>query len=526
MITRSRQGRAVLSRRLVRCCATGFFFVLMLSSAWVFPPMIHRARRLCPVRPDGIAESAAMPLFARKYNVACNTCHVPAFPKLNDFGNTFRDHGYQMGTDNDLPTSAKISMGYWPLSFRTTVGYQSAHAGSKGDSVNTGSFGFTGLDILSAGILTRNVSFLVVYTPGLNSSGFGTAGNGGGDLESAFVRFDDIQGYLGMAKDTYLVNLKFGKFAIDQPADEHRSPTIDSNFVMYHYTAGTPYAIPALVNANAGYVNPNGFALGNNELGAELSGMAQTGEGESRYYLAAFNNTTMAPSNTGAAPATIALGGTCPPGAIGCAPTGSGTGGRDLNFYGHITQSIGGYGTVIGQRIGVFGVYGKAPTGLSAACPNCAGAASQSAIYTRAGVDLSLTYNNEWNLFGAVMQSTDRRDLFASQGVVGGQNAVWNGGYVELDYYPAVLPVFGLPNCLFVYRYDGVLNKQQGDPTFDRHFNNVSSHTASWRYNFYISNRADITWHNEYNYTRIARVGPKGSDEIAQTVMTGIDFAF
>ena len=63
----------------------------------------------------------AIPAFARKYNFACNVCHVPGFPKLNDFGNLFRDQGYQLGTDNDLPTFEGITMGFWPVSWRTTA---------------------------------------------------------------------------------------------------------------------------------------------------------------------------------------------------------------------------------------------------------------------------------------------------------------------------------------------------------------------------------------------------------------------
>lgn len=44
---------------------------------------------------SGLVERAdAIPAFARKYDFKCNVCHVPGFPKLNDFGNLFRDRGY------------------------------------------------------------------------------------------------------------------------------------------------------------------------------------------------------------------------------------------------------------------------------------------------------------------------------------------------------------------------------------------------------------------------------------------------
>src|SRR5512140_1777641 len=77
-------------------------------------------------------EAEAIPAFARKYDMKCNVCHVPGFPKLNDFGNLFRDRGYQMGSDADLPVYEGITMGFWPVSFRTTVGYQSASVRTNG----------------------------------------------------------------------------------------------------------------------------------------------------------------------------------------------------------------------------------------------------------------------------------------------------------------------------------------------------------------------------------------------------------
>src|SRR5690348_18448735 len=95
---------------------------------------------------SGLVQKAeAIPAFARKYNFTCNVCHVPGFPKLNDFGNVFRDRGYQLGSDADLPTYEGIGMGFWPVSFRTTVGYQAASVRTDGSGVSTGGFGFTGL---------------------------------------------------------------------------------------------------------------------------------------------------------------------------------------------------------------------------------------------------------------------------------------------------------------------------------------------------------------------------------------------
>ena len=67
------------------------------------------------------AEAQALPAFARKYGVACSTCHE-VWPKLNDFGQLFRDNGYRMKRDRDEPVQQPFA--YWPIAMRATVGYQ------------------------------------------------------------------------------------------------------------------------------------------------------------------------------------------------------------------------------------------------------------------------------------------------------------------------------------------------------------------------------------------------------------------
>ena len=142
-----------------------------------------------------VQKAEAIPAFARKYDFKCNVCHVPGFPKLNDFGNLFRDGGYQLGSDADVPTYEGIGMGFWPVSIRTTVGYQAAQLRTEGSGVTTGGFGFTGLDLLSFGPIVTRVRRRL-YT-GLGSAGFGT-GASDGDLESAFVRLMRLERYLGV----------------------------------------------------------------------------------------------------------------------------------------------------------------------------------------------------------------------------------------------------------------------------------------------------------------------------------------
>ncbi|MBM4065083.1 MAG: hypothetical protein FJ266_05495 [Planctomycetes bacterium] len=44
----------------------------------------------------------AVPVFARKYQTACQTCHWATFPALNSFGRAFRDNGYTFPSDDEV----------------------------------------------------------------------------------------------------------------------------------------------------------------------------------------------------------------------------------------------------------------------------------------------------------------------------------------------------------------------------------------------------------------------------------------
>ena len=457
-----------------------------------------------------VQDAQAIPAFARKYDFACNVCHVPSFPKLNDFGNLFRDHGYQLGTDQELPTYEGLTKGYWPVSLRTTVGYQfrevnglpvfSAGVPSQDVTATSSGFGITGLDILSFGILARDISFGVVVTPELVSGAIVGGGNGETDMEAGFIRLDNIQRFIGLGENNYLMNFKVGKFELDLPFSIKRSPTLNSTMLIYSYTAGVPFINSFTGFANPTtfvFANPNDFALADNQFGGELAGIKQTpGGGYFRYSLNALSN-----HNTN---------------------TGSTGGGRSLQFYGHVTQSIGGYGIVSGHRVGLFGMYGKVPTITNATSDPLAptpGTGEASATFSRMGIDASTTWGGQVNVFGAWMVAKDTAPISVAGG--GTQEAHWNGGFIEADYNPSQFSKW-----LLIYRYDWITNTQQPDGGFTGNFNNTQQHTAMARYNFHFSTRTDVALHIEYNHLVNRLTAASGGDQKANTMLVGFDFAF
>ena len=58
-----------------------------------------------------------IPAFARKYGLRCSACHE-AWPKLNNFGQVFKDNGYQLMNDRDAPIWQNLS--YFPVTVRIT----------------------------------------------------------------------------------------------------------------------------------------------------------------------------------------------------------------------------------------------------------------------------------------------------------------------------------------------------------------------------------------------------------------------
>ena len=151
----------------------------------------------------------------------------------------------------------------------------------------------------------------------------------------------------------------------------------------------------------------------------------------------------------------------------------------------------------------------------------CGAVAGDGAAFYRAGLDVSVTAMNQLNVFGAYMHAKDSQKMFSSQGIPNAQDADWNGGFLEVDYYPTQLAKW-----LFGYRYDMVQNTHQGDSTFSKSYNDVSSHTLLARYNFNITNRVDTSLHLEYNYYTTKKTSVTGGDQTGQTTLLAFDFAF
>src|ERR1700688_2851900 len=96
----------------------------------------------------------AIPAFARKYGMPCSACHE-AWPKLNNFGQTFKDNGYQMMNDRDAPIFQPAAFPFTQTGHRKGVARTDLANPATGltteGQLTTHGFDLSGLDILTAG---------------------------------------------------------------------------------------------------------------------------------------------------------------------------------------------------------------------------------------------------------------------------------------------------------------------------------------------------------------------------------------
>jgi hypothetical protein len=389
-----------------------------------------------------LAQSAlAIPAFAKKYGYNCNMCHV-AFPKLNDWGQRFRDNGYQIPGQQGLEKTV-FEAGIVPLALRTTAGYSLY----DGDGQSAGGFHLYNLDLLAAGTLHKNISFLFVYTPRIDEPAATFAGSGNGDnptqlaaIESANIVFSNI------VRDK--LNLRLGRFEPGfQMMSAKRSYYVLQPFEIYQFAGSR-----------------TSFDFSANHIGVEATGKFKPGL---RYALGYINGTGANPDNNKWNDVYLALAKTFGPGE----------------------------GQSAGQRIGIFGYLGWAPTdligGIESPLGDLNGYANRT--YSRIGGNISLNWKT-FNLQGLAFRGFDNQafnELDPTRGY-----AFW-GGIAELDWA-------GLPDNRLVL--SGMFNWVD-PPDYDA-VSRIRAYSALARYYLGSWSAVNVSLHFEVTHREIGTVLP------------------
>ena len=443
--------------------------------------------------------ASALPAFARKYGLRCSACHE-SWPMLNYFGQKFKDNGYQLMNDRDSPIWQNPS--YWPVTFRITPIWHRVSTGKVAVDtysgggvtgtairrVTTSGFDLSGLDFHTGGTLEKNFSFYVLPSSD-NTASF--------HFETVMARLDNLFG------STWL-NLKLGKFELDNLLSEKRILTLTGNggiYQLYHF-------IPQ------GDGNVFG-QMGDNQLGAELMGHSYNDR--TRYSAALLSSTD---GNVGLP--------------YGNAYTGFFTASQAFD--------VGKLGV---DRIGAYALIGQAPTyyltqstvgitgplagsGLSNKSFHREGFVGQ--FYFGEHVDLQVVTQHGWDnawfgqgygdLIGGTAPNNNTPGTFLPPG---SQAPTWNGVLFEPHYVYS-------PQLIFIGRYETIRMSRQASPSNASNFGNISTYTLGFRYNPFMTSRAGFAWHNEYNWLHQDGVGPtlglNTTNLNTSEVLTGFDFDF
>jgi hypothetical protein len=443
----------------------------------------------------GAAGSAhAIPAFAKKTGLRCSACHE-AWPKLNAFGQAFRDNGYQIGNERDSPVYA--SPLYWAAGVRYTPEWhrelnsaQATNQAAHGvQPVITQGFDLSGIDLWFAGLLSKNISFLVLPS----SDEFGNF-----HFESGWVRFDNL------LKSPW-INLKAGKFELDTVVSEKRMLTLSQVggiYQMYHYLPlidTRAYAVAPMAVGETG-VSTTNFGLGDNQLGLELGGHSHNDY--TRYTVAVLTSSD---------------------GAVNLPQ------GKSYDLYVDASRSV--MVNKLGpQTFGAFNYLGQSSTRYLTQAPpgggppvNIAGSGYGNQLFTRTG-GYALLSAKKLDIVPMYMHATENADI--ALGIPsndplpsGIRNPAWNGRMLELFYTQNL-------QFIVIARYEDIRNSRQLFQSSAGNFGDMDVETIAFRWMPFMHSRAGLAICPEYSKLHQIGASATGSNQTLSSTFIGLDFAF
>ena len=206
------------------------------------------------------AKTEAMPVFARKYNMSCNTCHA-AFPRLNEFGEQFADNNLRLPNWKDTTADTGDSMlalpDSVPLALRTQA-YAQAREAEAIDVVNGDSLSAETdfqspylIKLLSSAPLSDHISYYFYAILGEKGD------NGSVIVEDAWFSHDDVF--------STGVSMQLGQFQVSDLMFPREVRLTFQDFMVYRmagltYDRGAMFGIPAgPIDLSIGLVNGNGI---------------------------------------------------------------------------------------------------------------------------------------------------------------------------------------------------------------------------------------------------------------------------
>jgi hypothetical protein len=459
---------------------------------------------LCDVRTASALPTGkvmAIPAFARKYGLPCSACHT-AWPELNNFGQVFRDNGYQLMNDRDSPIWQNPS--YFPISFRITPSWHRESTTNQaidsvpgnGDGAGIGTvtqagFDLSGMDLWTAGTIYKNISFVILPSSDPTAVWH---------FEAAFIRFDNLKG-------SPWLNLRFGRFEMDNMISEKRFLFLSNNgglYQIYHFN------VPG---------SSNNFGYGDNQIGVELAG--HSANSYTRYSVAVLS------SNEGGVDFTTDV--------VPGAPVSNRS--YDVNlafsqaFNAPGASGESGFGL---ERVGAFAYIGQRPTYYQTELGTQLVGLGNKPFY-RLGFAGDLSYKN-LELLPLFMYGHDNPYLgqfglpSTSPLPTGAQAPTFYGGFLEAHYY------FN-PQNVALGRFEQINVGQQTFNTTPGSLGNITAVTFGYRWYPIMFSRGGLALDAEYSRVRTIGnepesgdgsgvVGNPGAAVWSNSIYLGFDFDF
>jgi hypothetical protein len=323
--------------------------------------------------------------------------------------------------------------------------------------------------MIAAGTLYKNISFFV--QPFIGNTSISVA--------QAWARLDNLAG-------SHWLNLKMGKFELDEPISQERALLLNNTGDAYYNYFFTP---PGDKNFFLG--------IGFTQLGVELSGHSDNDY--TRYSIAVLSSNdgvTGLPSN------------------------------QTYDVYANFNQAF--EVPKLGrQQIGLYGYSGKSPTYFQTTGGTpIPGSGLGNRSFYRVGA-YGLWYVGKFDFDTFFMHGYD--NVFLGNAVPANQPALlplgaagptWNGGFVEGHYNPN-------PRLILIGKYELARMSRQANPTIRADLGNFDTWTAGYRWYPIMSPRAGLAWVQEYSRIINAGTAPlSGKDDIRNSYYMGFDFDF
>ncbi len=455
----------------------------------------------------------AIPAFARKYGLPCSACHT-AWPELNNFGQVFRDNGYQLMNDRDSPIWQNPA--YFPITIRITPNWHLEETTNQqvdpisfvactpgvncvSKTVQANGFDLSGMDFWNTGTLFKDISFSVLPSSDPTATFH---------FENAFVRFDNIG-------HSSWFNFRFGRFELDNLISEKRFLFLSNNGGLYQ----TYHFVPA--------GDSNDFGIGDNQLGVELAGHSTNSY--TRYAIAVVSG------NEGS----VNLGAGAP-----SLPNVNSGHTYDMFFTFSQAFDLGNQGY---ERFGAYTYIGWRPTNVytSLGQPIFGDGFGNKPFY-RSGFAGDLFFlNSKLEFLPYFLHGYDNVYLGISEpsnapvssyaqcamGVAVCRAPTWNGGFLEAHYYYS-------PQLVFLARYELIRMSQQAISTNPGNQSNIDAYSIGYRWYPIMFSRAGLAFHNEVSTVKSIGIVPLSLDGVvlppsspngkvwSTSVFVGFDFAF